>query len=84
MNSTLQPQLLKDETVKSGTTIQEELKSAILEMCRWAAQILLANGEKVQYATLREQVSQWDRSQQKWATSFVAGSSTDYQGASGC
>ena len=35
MNSALQPQLLKleevfDETVKSGTTIQEELKSAIL------------------------------------------------------
>ena len=34
MNSALQPQLLKleevfDETAKAGTTIQEELKSAI-------------------------------------------------------
>ena len=34
MNSALQPQLLKleevfDETVKSGTAVQEELKSAI-------------------------------------------------------
>ena len=27
-----------------------------------------------------EQVLQWDRSQQKWATSMVASSSTEYQG----
>ena len=38
MNSALQPQLLKlekvlDEAVKAGTTIQEELKSAILLRC---------------------------------------------------
>ena len=39
MNSALQPQLLKlrrkvfDETVKAGTTIQEELKSTILLRC---------------------------------------------------
>ena len=38
MNSALQPQLLKleeafGETVKAGTTIQEELKSAILLRC---------------------------------------------------
>ena len=38
MNSALQPQLLKleevfDETVKSGTTIQKELKCAILLRC---------------------------------------------------
>ena len=38
LNSALQPQLLKleavfDETVKAGTTIQEELKSAILSRC---------------------------------------------------
>ena len=42
MNSALQPQLLKlevfDETVRAGTTSQEELKSAILW---WTAQIIL-------------------------------------------
>ena len=34
----------------------------------------------VQDSTLREQVLQWDRSQQKWATSMLASSSADYQG----
>ena len=38
MNSALQPQLLKleevfDETVKAGTTFQNELKSSILLRC---------------------------------------------------
>ena len=50
MNSALQPQLLKleevfDETVKAGTAIEEELKSAILfEMCGWTTQVLFELG----------------------------------------
>ena len=84
----LQFQLLKleevfDETVKSGTAIQEGLKSATLLRC-WGGQLKcdlnLTIGDNVQYSTLREQVLQWDPSQQKWATSMVASSSTDYQG----
>ena len=76
MNSALQPQLLKleevfDETVKAGTTIQEELKSAILLRCvggQLKSFLTSTIGDNVQYSTLREQVMQWDRSQQKWAT----------------
>ena len=40
----------------------------------------LTIGDNVQYSALREQVLQWDRSQQKWATSMVASSSADNQG----
>ena len=40
-------------------------------------------GDSVQYPTLREPVLQWDRPQQKWATSMVASSSTEYQGPTG-
>ena len=88
MNSVLQPQLLKleevfDETVKSGVTIQDELKSAILLRCvggQLKSYLNLTIGDNAQYSTLREQVLQWDRSQQKWATSMVASSSTNYQG----
>ena len=88
MNSALQPQVLKlegvfDETVKAGTTIQEELKSAILLRCEGGqlkSYLNLAIGNNVQHSTLRGQVLQRDRSQQKWATSMVASSSADYQG----
>ena len=80
MNSALQPQLLKleevfVETVKAGTTIQEELKSAILLKCvggQPKSYLKLTLGDNVQYSTLREHVLQWDRSQQTWATSMVA------------
>ena len=71
------------ETVKSGTAIQEELKSAILLRCvggQLKSYMNLTTGENVQRSTLREQVLEWDRSQQRWATSMVASSSTDYQG----
>ena len=82
-NSVLQPQLVKleevfDETVKSGTTIREELKSAILLRC--------AGGQLKSYLNLTIRCSGnkccngMDRSQQKWTTSVVASSSTDYQG----
>ena len=40
----------------------------------------LTIGDNVQYSTLREHVLQWDRSQQKRATSMVASSNTEYQG----
>ena len=59
MNSALQPQVLKlegvfDETVKAGTTIQEELKSAILLRCvGWSAQIILELGNLQQCSTLQ-------------------------------
>ena len=83
-SNALQPQLLKleevfDETVKAGTTFQEEVKSAIVLRCvggQLKAYLILTIGDNVQYSALREQVLQWDRSQQKWATS----SSTDNQG----
>ena len=68
---------LKNETVKSGTAIQEELKSAILLRCvggQLKPHLKLTIGDNVQHSTLREQQS--DRSQQKWATSMVASSST--------
>ena len=73
MNSVLQPQLLKleeifDETVKSGATIQEELKPAILLRCvggQLKSCLNLTIGDNVQYSTLREQVLQWARSQVK-------------------
>ena len=73
MNSALQPQLLKleevlDETVKSGTTVQEELKPAILLRCvggQLKSCLNLTIGDNVQYSTLREQVLQWARSQVK-------------------
>ena len=42
--------------------------------------LTIGDNVNVQYSNLREQVLQWDRSQQKWATSMVASSSTDYQG----
>ena len=88
MNSALRPQLLKveeifDKTVKAGTANQEELKAAIL-LRRAGGQLKsylsLTIGDNVEYLTLREQALQWDRSQQKRATSMVASSSTDYQG----
>ena len=87
MNSALQPQLLKleevfDETVKSGTAIREELKSAILLRCvggQLKSCLNLTLGDNVQNSTLREGL-EWDRSQQKWATSMVVSSSTDSQG----
>ena len=64
MNSTPQPQLLKleevfDETVKSGATIQEELKSAVLLRCVGGQPKSYLNftlGDNVQYSTLMEQV----------------------------
>ena len=40
----------------------------------------LTIGDNVQNSALREHVLQWDGSQQKWATSMVASSSTDYEG----
>ena len=66
MNSALQPQLLKsedvfDETVKAGTKIQEELKSAILLRCvggQLKSYLNLTTGDNVQYSTLREHVLQ--------------------------
>ena len=89
MNSALQPQLLKleevfDEMVKAGMTTQEELKSAILLKCvggQLKSYVNLTISDNVQHSTLREQVLQWDRSQQKWATSMVASSSTDCKGS---
>ena len=82
MNSAPQPQLLKLEEV-FDETIQEELKPAILLRCvggQLRSYLNLTIGDNVQYSTLREQVLQWDRSQQQWATSMLASSSTDYQG----
>ena len=66
MNSALQPQLLKleevlDETVKAGTTFQNELKSSILLRCvdgQLKSYLSLTIGDNVQYSTLREQVLQ--------------------------
>ena len=66
MNSAPQPQLLKleevfDETVKAGTTIQYELKSAILLRCvggQLKSCLTLTIGDNVQYSALREQVLQ--------------------------
>ena len=69
--------------VKAGVTIQEELKSAICLRCaggQLKSYLNLTIGDNVQYSTLREQVLQWDRSQQKLATSMAASSSADYQG----
>ena len=71
MNSALQPQLLKleevfDETVRSGTTIQEGFKSAILFRCVGAqlkSYLNLTISDNVLYSTLGEQVLQWERSQ---------------------
>ena len=63
--------------------MQEESKSAILVRCvggQLKSYLNLTMGDNVQYSTLRELVLQWDRSQQKWVTSMVASSSTDYQG----
>ena len=91
MSSAVQPQLLKleevfGETVKSGTAVQEEIKSAILLRCvggQLESYLNLTIGDNVQYSTLREQVLQWDRSQQKWATSMVASSSANSRRAKG-
>ena len=69
-------------TVKSETTCQEEVKSAILLRCvggQPRSYLNLTIGDTVQYSTLRDQVLRWDRSQQKWATSMVASGSADYQ-----
>ena len=90
MNSALQPQLLKleevfDETVNSGTTIQAEVKSAILLRCvggQLKSYLNLTIGDNVQYSTLRERVLQWDRSQQ-WATLLVARAKVKAQTNSG-
>ena len=64
------------ETVKAGTAMQEELKSAILLRCvggQLKSYLSLTIGNNVQQSkTLRAQVLQWDRSQQKWATSIGA------------
>ena len=66
MNSAPQPQLLKleevfDETAKSGTAVQEELKPAILLRCvggQLKPYLNLTIGDNVQHSTLREQVLQ--------------------------
>ena len=85
MNSALLPQLLKleevfdEEQFKAGTTIQEELKSAILLRCRWTAQIILEfdNWRHCSILSFERTHVAADRSQQKWATSMVASSSAD-------
>ena len=84
MNSALKPPLLKleevfDETVKSGTAIQGELKSAILLRC--------VGGQPKSYLNLTMFNTQLCGNRccnevvlSKKATSTVASNSTDYQG----
>ena len=74
MNKPLLSQLIKleemfEETHKSGTPVQEELKVAILLKCisgPLKTQLNLMLGGSAKYADVRDQVLRWDRSQQKW------------------
>ena len=74
MNKPLLSQLIKleemfEETHKSGTPVQEELKVAILLKCisgPLKTQLNLMLDGSAKYADVRDQVLRWDRSQQKW------------------
>ena len=74
MQKPLLSQLIKleemfEETRKSGTPVQEELKVAILLKCITGplkTQLNLMLDGSAKYSDVRDQVLRWDRSQQKW------------------
>ena len=70
--ATTWPQLVEvfEETVRHYNSGRVEICYSF-EMCGWPAQIPPL---VTMFNTLREQVLQWGRSQQKWATSMVASS----------
>ena len=59
-----------EETRKSGTAVQDELKVAIVLKCvsgPLKTQLNLMLDGAAKYADVRDQLLRWDRSQQKWA-----------------
>lgn len=59
-----------EETRKSGTVVQDELKVAIVLKCvsgPLKTQLNLMLDVAAKYADVRDQLLRWDRSQQKWA-----------------
>ena len=74
MSKPLQPQLLKleevfEDTRRAGTTLADDLKTAILLRCiggslKTHLNLNLKDGTK--YIDVREEVLRWDRAQQKW------------------
>ena len=59
-----------EETRKSGTVVQDELKVAIVLKCvsgPLKTQLNLMLDGAAKYADVRDQLLRWDRSQQKWA-----------------
>ena len=59
-----------EETRKSGTAVQDELKVAIVLKCvsgPLKTQLNLMLDVAAKYADVRDQLLRWDRSQQKWA-----------------
>ena len=75
MQKPLLPQLLLleeayEEARKSGTALNNELRSAILLRCiggQLKVHLNMALTDNAKYADLREQVLKWDRAQAKWS-----------------
>ena len=75
MSKPLQAQLLRledayEETRRAGTTLSDELKSAIALRCITGAlktHLSLSLKETSTYADLREEILRWDRAHQKWS-----------------
>lgn len=75
MNQSLQPQLLKFEEVMeearhAGTTVQDELKQAVLMKAvsgQFKTRLNLQMTSSTTYNELRESVLKWDGGQQRWS-----------------
>eukprot|EP00435_Cladocopium_sp_Y103_P024508 s2794_g6.t1 len=88
MSKPLQAQLLRledayEETRRAGTTLGDELKSAILLRCLSGAlktHLSLTLSDTSKYSDVREEILRWDRAHQKWsnlvATTDDAGNET--------
>ena len=84
MSKPLQPQLLRledafEETRRAGTTLGDDLKSAVLLRCVTGAlktHLSLSLRDNTKYQDLREEIFRWDRAHQKW-TNLVSATDDD-------
>ena len=69
LNQVIKLEELFEETRKSGTPVQDELKVAIILKCvggQLKIQLNLMLDGSAKYNDVRDQIMRWDRSQQKW------------------
>ena len=70
LNQVIKLEELFEETRKSGTPVQDELKVAIILKCvggQLKTQLNLMLDGSAKYNDVRDQIMRWDRSQQKWS-----------------